>query len=277
MPFYGQYNLVSTNIHPEIQKVTDIEKHLDEGLKNGYNQNQILHTSYIDNATSIVEYLLTVNVAQKLIDWNEENGWIYSLYLEYPTEKYFKNAFLPYMEVVENIFDMNIIHPQVAKSLIENNDIRTGRLDLVVCKEKMGFYDFKESLIGIELKGINPGFEKVIEDINRLVLAIEMKDDKFNNSIQSGYCLHIKKLGGDKKLSTKKDLEKAMNKSIENLKNVIKLNVKKTTAKINITSNIISMKTTEDFSEDANKEDLTADEVAEGTKIVFSVMIKITA
>jgi hypothetical protein len=256
--------------------MTDIEHHLKEGLKNGYNQNQVLHTSYFDNETSIVEYLLTVNVAQKLIEWNSEKSYSYSLYLEYPTEKFFKNAFLPYMEVGDGIFDIDIIHPEVTKSIKDNDDIRTGRIDLVVCKEKLGFTGFKESLIGIELKGLNPSLDKVVEDIERLVLSIEMKDGKFENSIQAGYCLHIKKLGGDKRLSTEKTLESAMQKSIENLENVIKAKVKTTTTKIAVLSEVVSKMTCEEFAQQANQKDLTADEVAEGTKIVFSVMIKIT-
>lgn len=258
--------------------MTDLEQNLKEGLRNGYNQNQVLHTSFIDNETSIVEYLLTVNVAQQLIEWNSKKNYDYSLYLEYPTEKFFKNAFVPYMEVGDGLFDNEIIHPEVTKSLRDNEDIRTGRIDLVVCKEKLGYSDFKESLVGIELKGLNPSLEKVIEDIDRLVLAIEMSDTdkKFENSIQSGYCLHIKKLGGDKRLSTKDTLEKAMAKSIENLKKVIGEKAKKTSAKIDVVTDIVSIKTKEDFDKQGNKEDVTADEVAEGTKIVFSVLIKIT-
>lgn len=257
--------------------MTDIEKHLKDGLRNGYNQNQVLHTSYIDTETSIVEYLLTVNVAQQLIEWNKEEKWNYSLYLEYPTEKYFKNAFLPYMQVGDDIFDIDIIHPEVTKSIKDNEDIRTGRLDLVVCKEKLGFTDFKESLVGIELKGLNPNLDKVVEDIDRLVLSIEMQDDNFENSITAGYCLHIKKLGGDKRLSTKTTLENAMQKSIENLEKVINAKAKKkTTTNIEVITEILSIKTSEDFAQQGNKDDLTADEVAEETKIVFSVLIKIT-
>lgn len=256
--------------------MTDLEKHLKDGLRNGYYQNQVLHTSSIDNETSIIEYLLTVNVAQQLIEWNKEKNWEYSLYVEYPTEKFFKNAFLPYMEVGEDLFDTDIIHPQVTKSLKDNEDIRTGRIDLVVCREKIKFSDFKETLVGLEFKGINPNLDKVIKDIDRLVLAIEMSDPEFQNSIQSGYCLYIKKLGGDKRLSTKETLGKAMGKSIENLKKVINEKATKTSATIDVLTDVVSIKTKEDFEAQGNKEDLTADEVAEGSKIVFSVLIKIT-
>ena len=256
--------------------MTDIEKHLKIGLHTGYNQNQVLHTSYIDRETSIVEYLLTVNVAQQLIEWNTEKHWCYSLYLEYPTEKFFKNAFLPYMQVGDNIFDIDIIHPEVTKSIKNNKSIRHGRVDLAVCAEKTDFSDFKESLIGIEIKGINPSTDKVIEDIERLVQAIEMRDDNFDNSIQACYCLHIKKLGGDKRISSKASLEKAMQKSIENLDRVIKSKFKTTSTQIELFGEIISIMTSENFSKQGNVEDLSFSEVAEGTKIVFSVIIKIS-
>ena len=181
------------------------------------------------------------------------------------------------MQVGENIFDFDFIHPEVTKSIKDNEDIRKGRLDLVVCKEKLGITDFKESIVGIELKGLNPNLDKVVEDIDRLVLSIEMQDKNFKNSIRAGYCLYIKKLGGDTKISTKANLENAMQKSSENLLRTINAKAKKkTTTNIEVITEILSIKTSEDFAQQGNKDDLTADEVAEGTKIVFSVMIKIT-
>ena len=180
------------------------------------------------------------------------------------------------MEVGDNIWDMGIIHPEVIKSIEDNKEIRTGRIDLAVCKANFGTWDFKESLMGIELKGINPNLNRVVEDIMRLVLAIEMKDDTFGNSIKAGYCLYVKKLGGDKRLSTKEALVKAMSKSIENLEKVIKAKVKTSTANIEVLKEIIEIKTKEDFEKMGNREEITSNEVAEETKIAYSVLIKIT-
>ena len=68
-----------------------------------------------------------------------------------------------------------------------------------------------------------------------------------------------------------------MQKSIENLEKVINAKAKKkTTTNIEVITEILSIKTSEDFAQQGNKDDLTADEVAEETKIVFSVLIKIT-
>jgi hypothetical protein len=253
----------------------DLEQYLFKGLRKGYNQNQILHTSFIDNKSSIVEYLLTVNVAQQLIDWNERYDNTYSLYLEYPTELFFKNAFLPFMDVGNDIFNKNTIQPKVLKSLNEKEEIRTGKIDLVVSKGKIGYGDFKESVIGIELKRINPNLTKVLEDIKRLVIAIELEDEDFNNSIQSGYCIFIKRLGGNRRPSREQALEKAMRKSIKHITTKIKANIKTTKAKINIHNELIDIKTLEYFKAQ-NREDLSSDEVAEETKVVFSVLVRIS-
>ena len=67
----------------------DLEQYLFKGLRKAIIKPNF-SASFIDNKSSIVEYLLTVNVAQQLIDWNERYDNTYSLYLEYPTELFFK-------------------------------------------------------------------------------------------------------------------------------------------------------------------------------------------
>lgn len=255
-----------------------LEQHLKNGLKNGYNQNQVFHTSFAGNKNSIVEYLLTANVAQQLIEWNKEEKNDYSLYLEYPTEKFFKNAFLPYMDIGDGLFDVGITHPEVIKSLKNNTSIRKGRIDIVICKGESNYSDFRKSIFGIELKGINPDYKKVIDDIKRLVLAIEMSDEdtSFNNSIEAGYCLFIKRLGGNKTISTETSLKQAMEKSIGYLKKMIDERIEKTSTKIDLITDIIKNKPAEEYNDLINREELTADVVSEGTQIMFSVLIKIT-
>jgi len=259
--------------------MTSLEKHMTTGLCNGYNQKQTLHAAYYDSDLDIVEYLLTVNVAQALIAWNGENGMKYSLFLEYPTDKFFKNAFVPYMIVGDDIFDTTVIHPLAAQQIDKRQDIRQGRLDLAVCQGAVNMSDFKSSVIGIELKGINPSTEKVFEDIDRLVLALTMEDDKFENSIQAGYCLHIKKLGGNKRASTEKNLKNAMDGSIKRLRNSVsgRLASKFPSIQAEILSEVIELNSSENFTPSANQEEeWTYDEVAERTYIVCAVLIKLT-
>jgi len=258
---------------------TSLEQHMITGLRKGYIQKQTLHAAYYDSDLNIVEYLLTVNVAQTLIDWNLENGMSYSLFLEYPTDNFFKNAFVPYMIVGDDIFDTTIIHPLAAQQLDKREDIRQGRLDLAVCQGAVGMSDFKSSVVGIELKGINPRTEKVIEDIDRLVLALTMKDDKFENSIQVGYCLHIKKLGGNKRASAEKSLRNAMEGSIDKLRTFVSEHVASTSHGIQaeLLSDVIDLTSSENFTSSADQEERwTYDEVAERTNIVSAVLIKLT-
>jgi hypothetical protein len=258
---------------------TSLEKHMTTGLRNGYNQKLTLHADYYDSDLDIVEYLLTVNVAQTLSIWNQENGMKYSLFLEYPTGKFFKNAFVPYMIVGDNIFDTTVIHPLAAQQLDKRQDIRQGRLDLAVCQGAVGMSDFKSSVVGIELKGINPSTEKVFEDIDRLVLALTMEDKKFANSIQAGYCLHIKKLGGSKRASTENNLKNAMDGSINRLRSSVSAHLVSTSPSIQaeILSEVIELNSSENFTPSAGQEqEWTYDEVAERTYIVSAVLIKLT-
>lgn len=255
-----------------------LDQHMVTGLRKGYVQKQTLHAAYYDSDLDIVEYLLTVNVAQTLIDWNFGNGMNYSLFLEYPTDKFFKNAFVPYMIVGDDIFDTTIIHPLAAKQIDKREDIRQGRLDLAVCQGAVGISDFKSSVVGIELKGINPRTEKVLEDIDRLVLALTMKDDNFENSIQVGYCLHIKKLGGNKRASTKQSLTNAMDGSIDKLRNCVSGHVASTSSgiQVEVIAEVIDLTSSEDFTSSADQEESwTYDEVAERTNIVSAVLIKL--
>jgi len=53
---------------------------LTQGLRVGFKQNTVLRTEFNDK--SIIEYLLTVNFAQQLIEYNQNNnGWGYAINL----------------------------------------------------------------------------------------------------------------------------------------------------------------------------------------------------
>lgn len=118
----------------------DLLKYLTKGLKQGYNQNIALRTDMLEENSNITEYLLTVNVAQKLIEWNESENWQYSINLEYDSKQFFKNAFLPYMYKGDGIFDLSLIHPQIPKHS------REGRIDIGVCREASQYFDHLESI-----------------------------------------------------------------------------------------------------------------------------------
>lgn len=246
-------------------------KYLIQGLYQGYNQNIVLRTDMLEENSKIIEYLLTVNVAQKLIEWNESEGWQYSINLEYDSKQFFKNAFLPYMHKGDGLFDLTLVHPSIP------NHSREGRIDIGVCREVRNFYDHLESVYGIELKGINPNYDSVISDVKRLVESLEMKDDNFDNSIQSGFSLFVRNLGGQKTLSSKESLLKSKKRVLNELKTKIKSEITLNTTDFKIYSKDFSLRSTEDFADydEEYLEELTTYEIGRDTKIVFGVIIEI--
>lgn len=258
-----------------------------EGLRLGYNQNTVLRTEFNDNSKSIIEYLLTVNVAQQLIECNKnDNGWGYAINLEYDVEEFLKNAFLPY-RIVGGLFDSEIIHPTIKDFLKEekekerkDREFRYGRIDIGISQENNSFSDYKESISGIELKGINPTTESVTKDVERLVKAMELSDGKFDNSITECYCLHVKKLGGDKNLSKESVLKNAKKKSLSDLEKSLRASIDFSKKDIDIKilsedSDNFEFKSVNDFRDHPFINDLTTYEVGRETKVVYGVIIKI--
>ena len=271
------------------ENMKEIEKYLMNGLRFGYQQNTVLRTEYNDNSKKIIEYLLTVNVAQQLIEWNEKEAhWSYAINLEYDVEEFLKNAFLPY-RITGGLFDSEIISPGIKdflkkekekKKKKEDTEFRYGRIDIGISQENIEFSGYKESISGVELKGINPTTDSVIKDIERLIKSMELSDKDFDNSIQECYCLHIKKLGGDKSLSKEEVLKNAKKKSLNNLEKNIRDNIDFGSKDIDI--KIISddtdnfeFKSVKDFKNHPFINDITTYEVGLETKIVYGVIIKI--
>ena len=265
----------------------NIEKHLMNGLRVGYHQNIVLRTEYNSNSKSIIEYLLTVNVAQELIEWNEKEGhWSYAITLEYDVEEFLKNSFLPY-RIIGGLFDSEILSPGIKEFIKEellkekkDREFRYGRIDIGISQENAEYTGYKESISAIELKGINPTTESIISDIQRLVKAMELTDKDFKNSIKECYCLHIKKLGGDKTISKEDILKNAKTRSLRDLEQNIRDSIDFASKKIDI--EVISgdddnfdLKSVKDFQDHPFKNDLTTYEVGLETKIVYGVIIKI--
>lgn len=265
----------------------NIEKYLMNGLRWGYKQNTILRTEYNDNSKSIIEYLLTINVAQALIEWNEKEAhWCYAINLEYNVEEFLKNTFLPY-RIEGGLFDSRIIHPKIYDFLLEekgkdikDKEFRYGRIDIAICKENISFSGYKESISGIEIKGINPSTASVICDIQRLVKVMELEDNYFENSLKECYCLHIKILGGDKNLSKEDGLKNIKIRSLRELEKSIGESIDFASKKVDF--QVISgdednfyFKSVKDFQFHPFKNDLTTYEVGLETKIAYGVLIKI--
>lgn len=265
----------------------NIENYLMNGLRVGYQQNIVLKTELNENSKNNIEYLFTVNVAQQLIEWNEkEVKRGYAINLEYDVEEFLKNTFLPY-RIVGSVFDNKIIHPRIKAFLEEekqkdkkDKEFRYGIIDIGVIKQNVNFSRHRESISGIELKGINPTTESVIIDVLRLVKAMELTDVDFENSLKECYCLHIKQDFTDESELNEEALKNAKKRSLRDLDENIRKSIDFTNKKIDF--KIISGD--EDNFEFKNvkypknktfKNGLTTYKVSIETKIVYGVIIKI--
>jgi len=262
--------------------MNDIIDYLLSGLIHGYNQNFVLKTEYNTNKDDIVEYLLTVNVAQKLIDWNEVNNWDYSINLEYDVLEFLKNAFLPYMIVDKEKYDTEIILPQIddfIKGELEVDKgerlVRHGEIDIGIRRESLKYLNFKESIAGIELKGINPTTGSIVADVIRLVKIMEIKDDSIKNSVDKCYFLHIRKFGGNIRLSKKASLEKARKKSLLELEKSINQCINPQNMEVSLHTKEIRLTHIEGLRNHPFNSEFSSNEVGEMTKLLYSVVIEV--
>jgi hypothetical protein len=74
--------------------LVEVKENIKKGLTNGYKQNLLLLSSYNSFIDQVQEYLLTVNVAQQLLEWNNQH--IYRIQIEYPVFHFYNNAFVAY-------------------------------------------------------------------------------------------------------------------------------------------------------------------------------------
>ncbi|MBA9079891.1 hypothetical protein [Rufibacter quisquiliarum] len=243
---------------------------LFNGLREGYFLNERFNQAYTNDVTSsIIEYLLTVTTAQNLLDY--KNG-AYVINLEYDADLFFKNAFFPYKEIGDGLFNNKTISRPIVKG-----PTRPGRIDIGLTLADQTYYSHFASKHGIELKGINPTTELVIEDIDRLVESMENQLQDFENSIESCYSIFVKKLGGNVRLSKADSLMKAKNKFITELTSEISQKINFNSTHFEIFDKVFTIKSTNDYS-DLSEEDLQeldSSEVGRDTKIIFGVVVKI--
>ncbi len=174
------------------------------GLKKGYKENLLLIRSYTVFIDEVREYLLTVNVAQQLLIWNEPNS--NKIRIEYPVLYFYNNAFLSYVLNVTDIFNMGIISRQSGHSPTEK---RYQKIDLAITQTMEGEMgsEHERSIVGIELKGINKNEDDIIKDAERLANAMILQDTGVGkNSIEFCFCGFLKRLDDDEQMVTKADV-----------------------------------------------------------------------
>jgi hypothetical protein len=167
-------------------KIDEITDTIKNGIKKGYGQNILLLSSYNDFIKQVREYLLTVNVAQSLLEWNVNH--CYKIYIEYPILSFYNNAFPPYT------FKDNEIR-NYRKHDHSPTDKKYQKIDIAITCEENGSMgtSFERSCVGIELKGINKKDSEILKDIERLANAMLLQDKIDKNSILFGFCGFIKR------------------------------------------------------------------------------------
>lgn len=179
---------------------SEIKEQIKFGLVKGYRQNLLLLSSFSKFIDQVREYLLTVNVAQQLLEWNEKH--IYRIRIEYPVFHFYNNAFVAYEWDVKDIFDMAIVHRQDGHS--PTNRLNQ-KIDLAITKEQRGSNATHNemTLCGIELKAINTTGQEIIDDARRMSNAMIRTDKVSHNSIQFCFCAFLKRFDKGKDMVTK--------------------------------------------------------------------------
>lgn len=165
--------------------LTEVKEQIKIGLTKGYKQNLILLSSYNDFIEQVREYLLTVNVAQQLLEWNENHH--YKIQLEYAIFEFYNNAFLPHDLDIKDLFDMVLIQRQAGHS---PTDKLNQKIDIAITQEQTSSIAFshERTLCGIELKAVNKSENEIINDAKRMSNAMIRTDNVSPNSIEFCFC-----------------------------------------------------------------------------------------
>lgn len=184
--------------------ILEIQELILEGLKKGYGQNIFFTRNYSDLQSRVIEYLIVVNVAQKLEHFGVKNNVFINL--EYSLNDFYNNAFPSFIFAGE-------VFAQEHKSRKKHspNDSKSKRIDIVLTyesKSKGEWFTTQKSFVGIEIKSINQSDKKIKKDIERMAKAINLKDDIGENNIQACFTCFFKRFDKDNTTLTKPQIEK---------------------------------------------------------------------
>lgn len=236
---------------------------IKQGVKNAYFENRALKTSYKSFDGEIVEYLITVNIAQTLNKWKEEQGHFHSISLEFDVEEFIKNCFPNRVDLIDLWTTISII-PDA--SALKHDD--SGRIDIAIFKNE------NESYCPIEIKAINQNYDLIVADVERISKIIAKNDSNgIENTAVVGFCIFLKHIGGDKRVSHAKGLKSTSERIVSEFEERIKH--LKTNYKCNITTepfeiekinsnNLVNNPTIEDYHMAASE-----------TGSIFGVIVKI--
>ncbi len=192
--------------------ISKVKENIKIGLKKGYKQNLLLLSSYSDFIDQVREYLLTVNVAQQLLDWNEQHS--YKIQIEYPVFHFYNNAFVAYEWDIKDIFDIAIIQRQSGHS---PTDKLYQKIDIAITQEQNGSNasTHERTLSGIELKGINKSEDEIIRDAKRMSNAMLLTDKVSDNSIKFCFCGFLRRFDKGEEIVTEAFIQQKTDKELE--------------------------------------------------------------
>lgn len=191
--------------------LNEIEEIIKTGIRKGYREHFQMCEGYNEFTEYIREYLLTVNVAQHLNEWKwEQKLYEIKVVLEYPLKKYYENAFPPGVMTGDSIFTMGINTRKENHSPTPDN---LEKIDVsIICPYHSSFSNYDQSLVGIEIKGINQQTNLIKKDISRLSLAMTNIDEIGDNSIVCGYAVFLQRLDKPREIVTDDQIEDLLSK-----------------------------------------------------------------
>lgn len=236
---------------------------IKQGTKNAYFENKSLKTSYKSFDGEIVEYLITVNIAQTLYKWKEEQGHFHSISLEFDVEEFIKNCFPNRVHLIDLWTTITAI-PYT--SPLKHDD--SGRLDIAIFKNEC------ESYCPIEVKAINQNYDSILEDVERITKIITKKSlIGIENTAAFGFCVFLKYIGGEKRVSHSIGLENTKERIIFEFGNKVKHLETKFNCKINTDPFEIIKMNSNDLLNNPLIDEYS--EAASETGNIFGVLVKV--
>ncbi|CAM1366240.1 hypothetical protein [Tenacibaculum xiamenense] len=278
------------NKENEVRLVEDVEKLIIEGLKKGYRQNLFFTQNYTGFQSRIIEYLITVNIAQSLEEYCFKG--CLGVNLEYPLEKFYNGSFpcikYNYPDIPPNTNKegkklLNYFGATLQNRKDHNpSQNKSKRLDIAITGDPIHTDGYltneRRSLVGIEIKTLNPSKASVIKDITRLADALNLEDEISENQILCGFVCFFRRFDKENEtfsqhqINNSKKSEK--NKWIKNLNDLTEIYPK---LNFNIIPEVLEESPVENVGPFEEKPELeNYEDYADNSGLVIGYLIKIT-
>ena len=173
------------------------------GIENAYWNNQRLKENHHEPTRNIIEYLFTVSVAMELLNVRRVKATNDILiHVEYAASA-----------LVNNAFERFRLNPHQRRQ--SHRPLKTGRIDIAILR--LAPLLSIRSLIGIELKGVNPPLGKVDADLRRLAHAMHQVDPIGDSSLSVSFGAFVKDLKRTNELVNRDEMRPRMRTLERNL------------------------------------------------------------